>query len=468
MIWTAIGLLTAIVLGLLLRPLWRATSPSVAPRPELAIYRDQLAELESDRARGLIDADAAATARLEIERRMLVVPAAAPEANQSSRQRRRLAAVLGILVAAISLGLYLELGRPDLPDLPLAGRDGAENADSAAALPPPPLDPTEQAQLEDEVGNLEASLDENPSQRDAWVALGNRLIELGRYRDAIDAFDQAIAQGAEDRLTQSRLGVALTLQQGGAVSAGAETAFRRALAANSNDIAASYWLAIRELQLGRGEAALRQLIAIEQSLPPDAPQRQSIGAVIADVAARLGVDPNVARETMATVPDADASAIPDPSSIPEGEDAEAFILSMVEGLAAKLAENPDDLDGWRKLGRSWTVLGDYGKAEAAYGRAAALVPDDPEALLDHALAILATVPAETTGPLPPALGARVAEVLAIRPDDPTALYLAGLERARAGDFARARGQWERLLAILPGDAPQRAQIEAELQALPAE
>ena len=464
MIWTAIGLLTLIVLGLLLRPLWRPAMPSRKLRPEVAIYRDQLAELDADRARGLIGDEAAATARLEIERRLLAVPEAAPEINQSTPQRRRLAVVLAILVAALSLGLYLELGRPDLADAPIAGRDGAESADSASALPPPPIDPAQLALLEDEVAKLEASLDENPSQRDAWVALGNRLIELGRYRDAIDAFDQAIAQGADDRLTQSRLGVALTFNQGGAVSPEAEAAFRRALVADANDIAASYWLAIRELQLGRGDAALRQLIAIEQALPADAPQRQSVAAVINDVAQRLGIDPDVAREQMAT----DAGTIPDASQIPEGEDQEAFVLSMVEGLAAKLEENPDDLEGWQKLGRSWTVLGEFEKAEAAYGRAADLAPDDPEVLLDHALAILATVPQDSTAPLPPRLGERIAQLLAIRPDDPTGLYLAGLDRARAGDNAGARAHWERLLAILPEDAAQRAQIEAELQALPAE
>ena len=141
---------------------------------------------------------------------------------------------------------------------------------------------------------------------------------------------------------------------------------------------------------------------------------------------------------------------------------------MVDGLAAKLEENPDDLEGWQKLGRSWTVLGEFEKAEAAYGRAADLAPDDPEILLDHALAILATVPQDSTAPLPPRLGERIAQLLAIRPDDPTGLYLAGLDRARAGDAAGARTFWERLIAILPPDAPQRAQIEAELQALPAE
>jgi cytochrome c-type biogenesis protein CcmH len=111
------------------------------------------------------------------------------------------------------------------------------------------------------------------------------------------------------------------------------------------------------------------------------------------------------------------------------------------------------------------VLGEWQKSAAAYARAASLAPDDAELQLDYALAILATVPEGETGPLPAAIFDPIDRVLALRPDDPTGLYLAGLERARAGDAERARLHWERLLAILPPDAPQRAQIEAELAAL---
>lgn len=377
-------------------------------------------------------------------------------------QRRRLAAVAAILAIAAAIGVYLEIGRPDLADQPIVARNLPADPAAAASVAPPALDPAARSTLETEVASLEAALNEDPSQRDAWAALGNRLIELGRYRDAVDALEQAIAQGADDRLTQSRLGVALTLLEGGLVTAEAETAFRRALAADANDIAAAYWLAIRELQLGRADAALRQLVAIERALPVDAPQRRSVGAVIDEVARELGIDPEAARDSFAVMPGID------PAAIPEGEDQQAFVLSMVEGLAAKLEENPDDLEGWRRLGRSWTVLGEFAKAEQAYGRAAELAPDNVEVLLDHALAILATVPPESGAPLPPAFGERAAAVLALAPDDPTALYLAGLDSARAGRPADARDYWARLLAVLPPDAPQRAQIEAEIGALPAE
>ena len=467
MIWVAIALLSAIVVGLLLRPLWRSPTKAQGVRPEVAIYRDQLAEIEADLARGLIDREAAATARLEIERRLLALPDEAAPAMQPEPQRRRLAAVIGIVAVAGALGLYLELGRPDLPDAPIALRDLPPDPMTAGSVPPPDLVPDVAVALDAEIALLDAALDEDPSQRDAWAALGNRLIERGRYRDAIDAFEQAIAQGASDALTQSRLGVALTLLNGGVVTAEAEAAFRRALVAVPNDIAAAYWLAIRELQLGRADAALVQLVAIERALPADAPQRMSVSAVIDEIARGLGLDPQAARDRIATVaPNGDD---PDSSDVPSVEgDQEVMIMAMVEGLAAKLEENPADLEGWRRLGRSWTVLGDMAKAEEAYARAAALAPDDVEVLLDHALAILATVPEDSAGPLPARLGERIATVLALMPDNPTALYLAGLDAARAGNGVAAREHWQHLLDVLPADAPQRAQIEAEIEALAAE
>jgi cytochrome c-type biogenesis protein CcmH len=451
MIWLAIGFMTAIVLGLLLRPLWRVTPVIETTQPELAVYRDQLAELDADLARGAIDAESARTARLEIERRLLAMPEAAQYRAQPPAQRRRFAIVLGILALAIALGIYLELGRPELGDQPLAARDlPSQSADVA----PPSLERARVAIVEAEIAALEAALDENPSQRDVWAALGHRMIELGRFEASLDALEQAIAQGADDRLTQSRYGVALTLLDGGRVPPAAETAFRRALAADPEDIPAAYWLAIRELQLGRAEPALQQLVALEARLQPDAPQRASLAAIIAEIATSLGLDPASVREAQPALP-----------AIPESEDEAAFILSMVEGLAARLEDAPDDLEGWRRLGRSWSVLGEWQKSAAAYARAASLAPDDAELLLDYALAILATVPEGETGPLPAAIFDPIDRLLALRPDDPTGLYLAGLERARAGDAERARLHWERLLAILPPDAPQRAQIEAELAAL---
>lgn len=59
------------------------------------------------------------------------------------------------------------------------------------------------------------------------------------------------------------------------------------------------------------------------------------------------------------------------------EQREAMIRGMVANLAAKLEKNPDDPEGWTRLGRSYMVLNDPAKAVDAYARAVKLRPDDP-------------------------------------------------------------------------------------------
>ena len=71
-----------------------------------------------------------------------------------------------------------------------------------------------------------------------------------------------------------------------------------------------------------------------------------------------------------------------------------MIRDMVAGLAARLEDRPDDLEGWRMLGRSYRVLGELAKAADAYGRVAEALPDDLKAQIDYADALLAAAPDE--------------------------------------------------------------------------
>ena len=90
-------------------------------RPDLAIYRDRLKEIERDAARGLVEPGDADAARLEIERRILA-SGFAGDASEPSPPRRRLAAMLALGAAAGAFALYFQTGMPGLPDLPFAGR----------------------------------------------------------------------------------------------------------------------------------------------------------------------------------------------------------------------------------------------------------------------------------------------------------------------------------------------------------
>jgi cytochrome c-type biogenesis protein CcmH len=145
------------------------------------------------------------------------------------------------------------------------------------------------------------------------------------------------------------------------------------------------------------------------------------------------------------------------------EDRAAMIRDMVAGLAARLEEQPGDLEGWRRLGRSYQVLGEPQKAADAYRHVAEALPDDLEAQQDYADALLATAPDDR---LVPAVEQQMRRVLALDPQNPLALFYLGQVAAAEGDAATARTHWQRLLAQVPASAPERAQIQRLLDQLP--
>ena len=139
-----------------------------------------------------------------------------------------------------------------------------------------------------------------------------------------------------------------------------------------------------------------------------------------------------------------------------------MIRGMVEGLAARLEENPDDAEGWRRLARSYAVLGEPEKALDTLRRAAELAPANLATLHAYAQALTGDVAA---GPPPPAAVAVYERILALDADDGAALWFVGLAAAELGDAATARSRWERLLPLLaPGSDEHRA-VQTALDAL---
>src|SRR4051794_29555459 len=128
--WIIAALMTATTVAYLLTPLLRPGAPT-APRADydLHVYRDQLAELDRDLARGTIDAAQAAAARAEIGRLMLAAAEASAAASPAAvspatppRSSRVLALALTVLLPLGALAVYLPMGHFDLPSQPFAGR----------------------------------------------------------------------------------------------------------------------------------------------------------------------------------------------------------------------------------------------------------------------------------------------------------------------------------------------------------
>jgi cytochrome c-type biogenesis protein CcmH len=132
----------------------------------------------------------------------------------------------------------------------------------------------------------------------------------------------------------------------------------------------------------------------------------------------------------------------------------AQISAMVDRLAARLKEQPDNGDGWAMLARSYAVTGRHSDAVPAFRKAAALKKDDPVLLADYADALAVTQDRRLAGePL-----ALVEQALRLDPNNVKALSLAGSAAFERKDFAGAIQHWERLVGLVPPDSPflQRA------------
>jgi cytochrome c-type biogenesis protein CcmH len=151
-----------------------------------------------------------------------------------------------------------------------------------------------------------------------------------------------------------------------------------------------------------------------------------------------------------------ASAAPAPDA--EEQAARLQIEAMVDKLAQRLKDKPDDATGWLMLGRSYTVLGRIDDALPAYAKSVALRGDDATALADYADA-LAT---KNGGQATPESDALVARALAAQPRHLKALALAGTSAFERADYAGAVRQWEKMAQVLPPDSPDAPRLQASL------
>jgi cytochrome c-type biogenesis protein CcmH len=175
--WIAAGLLTALVVVILCWPLLRQRHSASTSRKAIntAIYRDQMAELDRDLASGAVARDDHATAREELERRVLEDVADDNAAVVAAPRRLPLTALaLGVALPAAALALYFSLGNPAALD-PSAQKSAAPTA----------------AEVEKMVATLAEKLEKNPENLQGWVMLGRSYKVMGRFDEAARAFEKA-------------------------------------------------------------------------------------------------------------------------------------------------------------------------------------------------------------------------------------------------------------------------------------
>jgi cytochrome c-type biogenesis protein CcmH len=378
-LWLILALMTAVALGAVVWPLMRARGLT-AGGSDLAVYRDQLEEIDRDRTERRIGADEAEAARVEVSRRLLAaanadspVPA---EPGRGSRRRFAALAAVGVMVPLLAVALYGVLGSPDLPGQPLAQRaKGGEDLESS------PI-----GQL---LARIEAHLEANPDDGRGWEVVAPVYMKLERYDDAAKARRQAIALLGPTAVREVDLGEAVTAAANGVVSEEAKAAFDRAIALDADNFKAQFYLGLAAEQDGNAAEATRIWSALLAKAPADAPWLTVVRQSLARVAAAPAGAP--APAAAASVPASEPPG-PRPDDIAAAgemtdQQRAQMIRGMVDRLATRLHENGSDLEGWLRLLRAYKVMGEHDKAKAAAAEARTALTNEPDKLrrLDAAI-----------------------------------------------------------------------------------
>ena len=349
-LWLLFFVMTAAAIFSVLWPLARRTP--LRRGSDVAVYRDQLDEIQRDRATGLIGEAEAEAARVEVSRRLIAAADAAksdePVQETSTLLYRRVVAIAGlILLPAGAFALYLMIGSPDLPGAPLASRAQTAN---------------DTRNIQDMVAKVEDHLARIPNDGRAWEVLAPVYMRIGRYDDAARAWNNVIALNGSSAERQADFGEAMVAAANGVVTADAKAAFDRALALEKNNVMARFYMGMAADQDGRRAEAEKIWNDLLAGAPPNAPWIE----VVRHALARNAPAGSSTSETAA----GGAAAAP----------ADHDLNAMVDRLAERLKKDGSDVNGWLQLVRSYRVLGQTDKMQAALADARKALANDADKL----------------------------------------------------------------------------------------
>jgi len=368
--WIAAAGLSAAAAALVLRGAAHGLAPA-GDDPALAVHRRQLSEIDDLAERGLLADSELKAARAEAGRRLL---AAADQGGaawpQDGKGPRRAVVAVAAIAALLAVVVYMLVGAPGAADQPFARRVAEWKSTDPSMLDPPRI-----------AAVLEQAAKTRPNDPELYRNLALVRIAGGDAVGAGEALRRAVRLAPQRADLWTALGETFVAGDNGQVGPDARMAFAEALKRDPADLSARYHLSKALIADGKVDEGLAGWRALLASLPA-ADERRAILAGEIDRTAKAGrlVEPN----SQAAQAAADGGVTPE------------MIQGMVDSLAAKLAADPDNADGWVRLVRAYGVLGDVARRDAALKTATERFKDQPRVLA--ALRQAADAPAATSVP----------------------------------------------------------------------
>ncbi len=438
------ALLTLLVVGWMVRPLWRQQAHEGVSTKGLntAIYRDQLLALERDLANGAISqADFEAT-RDEVQLRLLDDTAAADTPPATARSYfltgRRSAVLLALLLPLAAAALYWTLGAPGAIDQKMAAQ------------------PITDDQVQKMVNSLVQRLKDNPDNPKGWAMLARSYKVMGRFDEAEQAFAKVGALLNTDPTLMVDYADLLAVRANNNIEGKPLELVNKALALEPNHPMGLMMAGVAAYRRSDFKGAMAYWERLHGVLEPDSPDAEQVERDIADARAKAGLPPlpMTAHEKAETQLAAGATAAAKPAATTTPQD----IQQMIDRLAERLKSNPTDYAGWARLARAYKVQGHLEQAEQAYARTGKLLKTDPDVLTQYADLLAMRVNGQLEGkPL-----ALVNQALALNPKHPMALMMAAAAAYRRADYAQAITHWEKALAVLDPGSSDASQVKDEI------
>ena len=339
--WIAAILLSAAAAALVVLYSAREIQGGAAD-PAAAVYRRQLDEIDELAGRGLLVEDERKAAHAEAARRLISAKDVAPE-QADARSVRTAVLVATALTCAAAAVVYLMVGKVGAADQPFAKRVAEWRSSDPTTLGPQQM-----------VVLLKKAIDNFPKDPEPLFLLARAQLASGQGQGAIRSMQHAVQLAPKRADLWSGLGETHVTVEG-KVSPAAERAFGEAVALDPAAFLPRYFLGLARIDRGDVDGGLIIWRAIAADLPPGDEKLTAIRQEIAQVERTGGKFA--------------AAALAGP--------ADPAIVAMVEGLAARLKEDPDDAEGWQRLVRSYAVLGDQAALDAALAETRRIYKDRP-------------------------------------------------------------------------------------------
>lgn len=441
---TLAGVLALAVVAWLLRPLLKTSRPQTDTSAALntALHRDQLAALQSDLDSARLSQADFEVARDELALRLLedtqaspnaapTQPPAAPGAPSAGRARRS-AWLVGLSVPLLAAALYVALGHPQ-------------------ALQPPPA-PMGEAQIAEMVQKLEQRLKDKPDDAQGWAMLARSYKFMGRNDDARQAYEKtgpALNENIDWLLDYAEL---LATQANNQFAGRPATLVAQALQREPQHPLALMLSGVVAFQANDFKVAVTHWETVLGQMQPGSDEARQMQANIDLARQRAGLPPSAPNAA-----NSDSGKLPPPPAGAAAGMTPEMINQMVERLANRLKDNPNDYAGWARLANAYKVQGKLDLADQAFQKTGPLLETDV-ALMTRYADFLASRSGSLQGrPL-----ALVEKALKLQPDHPMALMMAAQGAYQAQKWPQAIAHWEHALKLLPPESQDAQLIRQEI------